>query len=223
MSDPGPSDGRELAPSLFVEAFGGVRGLVDSAVPATVFVLVRLAAHSLTTAVVSALAAGVVLLVVRRRRGESLQQVGSGFFGLVIAVLVAKATGTGKGFFAPGIIVTALSGVAFLASLLAGRPAVGLVLATIDPKYAAWRDHPGLLRACRISTAVWATTFFIRAGVATYIYRMPGDHAGLLLVVINAVKWPLIALAAVVTVTLVRRSGFTTPETAAPPAGESGP
>ncbi|MDP9102278.1 MAG: DUF3159 domain-containing protein [Actinomycetota bacterium] len=205
---PDPESPPELAPSAFVDAFGGVRGLVDSAIPATVFVLVRLASRSLWLAVAAALLSGVVLLAVRVRRGESLQQVGSGFFGLVIAVVVARATGTGKGFFAPGIALTALSGVGFLVSVLVGRPAVGLVLAAFDPAYAGWREHAGLRRACTIATSVWAATFFIRAGVATYVYRMPGDHAGRLLIVINAVKWPLIGLAAVVTVALVRRCGF---------------
>ncbi len=220
MGEPTPSPPvtppRELAPSVFVEAFGGVRGLLDSAVPATVFVLVRLLSGSLGVAVGAALGAGAVLLVLRLLRGQSLAQVGSGFFGLVIAVLVARATGTGKGFFAPGIVITALSGVGFVVSLLVGRAAVGIVLAAVDPKYATWREHAGLRRACTIATAFWALTFFIRAGVATYVYRMKGDHAGLLLVVINAVKWPLIAIAAVLTVALVRRSGFEPPADQAP-------
>ena len=51
----------------------------------------------------------------------------------------------------------------------------------------------------------------MRAGVATYVYRLSGDNDGLLLVVVNAVKWPLIVGAAVLTVVLVRRSGYGRP------------
>ena len=214
MAEPGPerpeAPPQELAPTAMMEALGGVRGLVDSALPATVFVLARLVTGSLTTATVVALVSGLVLAGVRRQRGESLQQVGSGFFGLVIAVLVARATGTGEGFFLPGIITTALSGVAFLASLVLRRPAVGLALAAYDATYAGWREHPGLRRACEIATAFWAVTFFVRAGVAYGVYRMPGDSDGLLLVVVNVVKWPLMALAALLTVVLVKRSGYRT-------------
>ena len=209
MAEPPPQDRRDDLPvSAFADAMGGRRGLLDSALPATVFVLVRLAPDDLTTAVVVALLSGLALLGLRLRRGEPLQQVGSGFFGLVLAVVVARATGKGEGFFLPGILTTAGTGVFFLGSLLLGRPAVGLALAAYDPRYAAWREHPGLRRACSIATAVWAVTFFVRAGVATYVYRLQGDNDGLLLVVVNAVKWPLIVGAALLSVLLVKRSGF---------------
>lgn len=195
------------ATSTFVDVFGGPRGLLESALPATVFVLVRMAADSLLVAGALALLSGVVLLVLRLRRGESLQQVGSGFFGLVIAVLVSRATGTGEGFFLPGIVTTALSGVGFFASLAFRTPAVGLALQAYDPRY-NWRTHEGLRHACTVATAVWGATFLVRAGVATYVYRLDGDNDGLLFVVINVVKWSLIAGAALVTVVLVKRSGF---------------
>ena len=214
---PGPDDrpggepsgpDEELRATALVDAIGGGRGLVDSALPATVFVLVRVLTSQLDVAIVVALVTGLVLLAVRRGRGEPLQQVGSGFFGLVLAVLVARATGTGEGFFLPGILTTAGTGVLFAGSLLWRRPAVGLALEAYDPKYAWWREHPGLRKACTVATAVWAVTFFIRAGVAYGVYRLPGDDDGLLLVVVNVVKWPLIVGAALLTVLLVRRSGF---------------
>ncbi|MDP3712697.1 MAG: DUF3159 domain-containing protein [Mycobacteriales bacterium] len=200
--------------STFAEAIGGTRGVIDSALPATAFVLTRLATDSLNTAIVVALVVGVGLLALRTRRGEPLTQVWSGFFGLVIAVLFARATGTGEGFFIPGIIMTGLTGVGFTVSLLVGRPAVGLVLAAFDEKYAGWRDHPGLFRACQLATAVWTVTFFIRAGVAETVRRGEGDNDGQLFLVINVVKYACIAVAAVVSVVLVRRSGFTAPQPA---------
>lgn len=212
----GPRTSNDLSPTAFSEALGGGRGLLDSALPATVFVLVRIATGSLGTAIAVALATGAVLLAVRLRRGEPLQQVGSGFFGLILAVVVARATGTGKGFFLPGILTTALTGLGFVVSLAVRRPAVGLALAAYDGKYAGWRDHPGLRRACQIATAVWAVTFFVRAGIAYWVYSLPGDRDGLLLVVVNAVKWPLIGGAALLTVLLVKRSGWTAPAVAEP-------
>ena len=199
---------RELSATTFVDALGGGRGLFDSALPATVFVVSRLVTGKLTTAVVVAVVSGLLVMVLRRIRGQSLQQAASGFFGLALAVVVARATGKGEGFFLPGIVLTGVMGVGFVVSLLVGRPAVGAALAAYDPKYAAWRDHPPLLRAVRITTAVWAATFFVRAGVATVVYRRAGDNDGLLLVVINAVKWPLIVGAALLTVRLVRRAGL---------------
>ncbi len=210
MPDPAarPGGPPEVRAGALVDALGGGRGLVDSAVPATVFVLTRIATDSLGTAIAVALASGAALAGLRVSRGQSLQQVGSGFLGLLVAVLVARATGTGEGFFLPGIVLTAAWGVGFVVSLLLGRPAVGLALPLLDPRYAGWQAHPGLLRAARTATAFWAVTFFVRAGVALWVYSFDGDDDGLLLVVTNAVKWPLIGLAALLTVVLVKRSGY---------------
>jgi hypothetical protein len=209
------SERPEVSTQTFVDALGGGRGLFDSALPATVFVVARIVSHSLTTAVVIAVACGLAVIVLRRLRGQSLQQAASGFFGLALAVVVARATGKGEGFFLPGIVITGAMGVGFVVSLLLGRPAVGAALAAYDPKYAGWRDHPPLLRAVRISTLVWAITFFVRAGIATLVYRRSGDNDGLLLVTVNVVKWPLIVGAALLTVRLVRKAGLPPQEASA--------
>jgi uncharacterized membrane protein len=220
VPDPGADgveqpDSREVSTTTFVDALGGGRGLFDSAVPATVFVVARLISGSLGVAIVVAVVSGLLIIVLRRSRGEPLQQAASGFFGLAIAALVAWVTGTAKGFFLPGIVITAGMGVGFVISLFAGRPAVGVALAAYDEKYAGWRDHPPLYRAARICTAVWAITFFIRAGIAAFVYSRHGDNAGLLLLVVNVVKWPLIVGAALLTVRMVRRAGLPEAEAAA--------
>jgi len=205
---PAPAPAKQLSASTFVEVFGGVRGLFDSSLPAAVFVLVRLFAP-LNTAIVAAVVSGLLVVVLRRSRGQSLQQAASGFFTLVLAVVISRSTGTGKGFFLPGILITAGSGLVFLVSLLLRRPAVAVALAAFDPRYAPWRELPALRRACVLSTAAWAASFFLRAGVATAVALSVGDKAGddiVLLVVINVVKWPLIIGSALLTVALVKRA-----------------
>ncbi len=205
---PAPAPAKQLSASTFVEVFGGVRGLFDSSLPAAVFVLVRLFAP-LNTAIVAAVVSGLLVVVLRRSRGQSLQQAASGFFALVLAVVISRSTGTGKGFFLPGILITAGSGLVFLVSLLLRRPAVAVALAAFDPRYAPWRELPALRRACVLSTAAWAASFFLRAGVATAVALSVGDKAGddiVLLVVINVVKWPLIIGSALLTVALVKRA-----------------
>jgi hypothetical protein len=212
-----PEAPREVATASLLEQMGGVRGLLDSALPATVFVLVRLVTEDLTVPIVASAATGLAVVALRRARGQSLQQAFSGFLGLAVAVVFARATGTGEGFFLPGIITTALTGVVFAVSLLVGRPAVGYALTAFDPRYAAWKDFAPLKRAVQLATAFWTVTFFVRSGVAYGVYRRPGDEDGLLLVVVNAVKWPLIVAAVVLTVVLVRRAGL--PEEREQPVG----
>lgn len=199
---------QELSTGTLLSVFGGVKGLLDSSIPATVFIVARIFAD-LNTAVTAAVFSGLLIVAWRKARGESLQQAFSGFFGLLLAVLIVRSTGTGKGFFLPGIVITALSGVAFTVSLLVGRPAIALGLAALDPRYAVWREHPALRRACMLATAVWAASFFIRASVATSVYLAVGDDVSdnvIVYVVINAVKWPLIIGSALYTVALVKRA-----------------
>jgi hypothetical protein len=209
VADQQPAAPKDLTTDTLLGAFGGWKGVLDGSLPATVFVLARFALD-LQASVVAAVVAGVLVVVLRRVQGESPQQAFSGFFGLLVAVLIVRSTGTGKSIFLPGIFITAGSGVLFGLSLLLRQPAVALGLAAADPRYGAWRTHEPLRRACTVATAAWCASFFVRAGVATSVYLLYGDTPGdnlMLLVVINVVKWPLIVGSALLTVGLVRRAG----------------
>ncbi|MCU1601377.1 MAG: hypothetical protein JWO22_2086, partial [Frankiales bacterium] len=173
-----------------------------------VFIVVRLFAD-LNAAVVAAVAAGLLVLAWRRWRGESLQYCVSGFFGLLIAVLIAKLTGSGKGFFYSGIALTGFSGLGFALSNLVRQPAVALVLVAIDTKYEAWKTDPALRRACVLSTWVWAASFLIRCAVATAVALSVGDDAkdnAILFGVIQVERLGLLVAAAAFTVWSVRRA-----------------
>ena len=210
MAEPDRDDVAEDAPlSYFHDVMGGWRGALEGALPATAFVVVRIVTGGMLAPALVAIAVGLGAVALRRHHGSSPLQAWGGFFGLAVAILVARATGKGEGFFLPGIIGTGTLGVVFTLSLLVKRPAVGYALASYDTKYERWREYEPLRRACTIATAVWALTFYVRAGVATWIYRQPGDADGKLLIVINAIKWPLIAGAALITFALVRRAGPT--------------
>ncbi len=199
---------KELSTAALLEVFGGKKGLFDSSVPVGVFILARfIPGVELNGAIVAAVIAGLLIVGLRKSRGESLQQAFGGFFGLLIAVVIARSTGTGKGIFWPGIAVTAFSGLVFGVSLLAKKPMIAVGLTAIDARYKVWPTHAALRRACYIATTVWMVSFFIRASVATVILLSVGDsdRDGLLiLIIINAVKWPLIIGSAVLTVALVR-------------------
>ncbi|MGN6475444.1 MAG: DUF3159 domain-containing protein [Mycobacteriales bacterium] len=207
MAEPDPRD-TDSPPLDFFGAIGGVRGAVDGALPATAFVVTRIVTDGMLVPAVVAVAVGLVIVALRRLHGLSLLQAWGGFFALAIAILVARATGKGEGFFLPGIIGTALAGTGLAISVVIRKPAVGAALASYDVKYARWHEHEPLRRACSVATGVWALTFFVRAGVSTWIYRQPGDASGKLLIVSNLVKWPLIAGAALLTLALVRRAGL---------------
>ena len=201
-----PTD--QLHVKHFLALMGGGKGIFDSSLPAVVFILVRFLSD-LNTGVIAAVAAGLVVVGYRRLRGESLQYCLSGFLGLLVAVAVTKATGTGKGFFLPGIVLTGVSGLAFALSNLVKQPAVALALVAIDAKYEVWKTDPGLRRACVQSTWVWSASFLIRATVASVVALTVGDDAkdnAILFGVIQVEKYVLLLGAALFTVWAVRRA-----------------
>lgn len=199
----------ELSTKSLLTVFGGAKGLFDSSVPILVFVIARFFVDTLNPAIYAAVAAGLLIVVIRKAKGDSLQQAFSGFFGLLIAVLIARATGDGKAIFWPGVVITGGTGVVFLVSLLIGKPMIAVGLSALDPRYAVWRTHDKLRRACFISTAAWTASFFIRAAVATTVLLAVSDSDRdnlIVLIVINAVKWPLIVGSALLTVALVKKA-----------------
>jgi hypothetical protein len=196
----------ELSTAALLEVFGGVRGLFDSSVPVFVFVLANFFL-SLNGAIAAAVASGLLVVALRRVRGESMQQAFGGFFGLLIAVVIVRVTGSGKGIFWWGLGMTALTGVAFLVSLLVRKPLIAVGLAAMDPRYKVWPTHAALRKACFVATAAWTVSFFIRAAVGTTVLLTVGDSARdslAVLIVINAVKWPLIVGSALLTIALVK-------------------
>jgi hypothetical protein len=141
---------------------------------------------------------------VRLFRKETLQQAIAGFFGVALAAFVAARTGSASGFFLPGILYQGLLAVLSVVSLVVGRPYVGYVLATVDPKYAHWRESRRLRRAMAVATVLWGLIFLVRAIVQGLLYV--SDHVGWLATAKIAMGWPLFAAGLAVTYWLARRA-----------------
>jgi hypothetical protein len=193
--------------TALAEAIGGPRGLVDTGLPAIVFVVAN-ALGGLTPAILSAVGVGLVLVVVRLYRKETLQQAIAGFFGLAIAAFFAWRTGEASGFFLPGIIYQVLLAVVAVISLVVGRPYVGYVLAALDPKYTHWRSSRPLRRAMSVATVLWGGIFAARAVVQGFLYL--NDRVGWLATAKIVMGWPLFAIGLAITYWLARRAA---PET----------
>ncbi|HET7529987.1 MAG TPA: DUF3159 domain-containing protein [Mycobacteriales bacterium] len=151
------------------EMIGGRRGVIDASVPGVALVIVDTFA-SLAGAIVVALAAAAVLAVVRAVRREPLRQAAMGLLGLAGAAALAAFTGEAKRYFLPGILINAGYAVLAVASIAAGRPALGYVAAMLDRGYSHWRAHPPLRRAAAMATGMWAAVFALRAIVQGYLY-----------------------------------------------------
>jgi hypothetical protein len=201
---------KPVGPAL-VESLGGKRGLIDSGLPAVVFVFVNavvdaFAARStaLNVAIGAAVLCGLSVIVLRLRRKETVQQAVSGFLGLAIAVFFAARSGEARDFFKPGIYINMAYGAVFLGSVLVRRPLVGAIYSAIDGLGSTWRQDRRLLRVFSVATLGWAAVFGLRAVVQTLLYN--ADRPDLLAVSRLLLGWPLTIGAVALTVAFVRRS-----------------
>lgn len=203
--------GEPAAKPALVEALGGKRGLIDSGLPAVVFVFVNSVVQAfseretaLNAALVAAVVTGLAVVLLRLVRKETLQQAISGFLGLAIAVYFARRSGEARGFFLPGIFINVAYGTAFLASALIGRPIVGAIYAAVDGLDRRWREDARLRRVFAYASIGWALVFGSRAAVQGTLYLM--DRPGLLAVARLLMGWPLTIAAVALTVAYVKRA-----------------
>lgn len=189
-------------PTMLADAIGGVRGVIDSGAPALVFVLVN-AVVSLRAAIIVAVGAGLFICIARLIRREPMQQAIYGFLGVALAAYLAHRTGSARAFFLPGILLNALYGAAGLVSIVVGYPIGGYAFAAFDERYARWRQQPATRRVAVQVTLAWTAVFALRVLVQGLLYLQ--GSPGWLAVAKIAMGWPLAALAAGLTLQLLRR------------------
>lgn len=129
---------REKYRSQVLSSIGGWTGMAITAVPTVVFVAVD-AWRGLRWGVVAAIGVAVLFGLYRLVRRQSLQQAASGVGGVVIAAVIAGATGHARDYFLWGILTSFAYGLAFVVSMLVRRPLVGLLWEFLDP---IARHHP---------------------------------------------------------------------------------
>jgi hypothetical protein len=209
--DPDAVSGKPPAKPALIEALGGKRGLIDSGLPAVVFVFVNSVVEALAdreaalrAALVSAVVVGLVVVVLRVVRKEPLQQALSGFFALAIAVFFAARSGEARDFFLPGIFINIGYAALFVGSAVIGRPLVGAIYSAVEGLGTRWRDERLLRRAFTVATVGWSLVFVSRAVVQTIFYNL--DRTGWLATSKLLMGWPLTILAVAATVAYVKRA-----------------
>jgi hypothetical protein len=128
---------------LVLEQLGGWRGMVDASLPTVAFIVAN-SIGGLTVGIWAAVAAALLVFLLRLVRRESIQQAISGLFAVAVAVVIAARTGEARDFFVLGIVRNAGIGVVLLGSLLFRWPLVGVVAEFLAP------SHLGTMAAHRL-------------------------------------------------------------------------
>jgi Protein of unknown function (DUF3159) len=206
-----PSFSEQLA-----EQLGGVRGLVESSIPVTVFVVVNIVS-TLRPALIASVGTAVAMAVFRLSRRQSVRHAVNGLFGILVGAAIAWRTGQAKDFYLPGIVLGLGYAVAMLASVAARRPLVGWIWSIVlGGGSTHWREEPRLLRTFSWLTVLWAGIYAVKVVIQTGLYLTNQVHA--LGVARLALGYPPYALLLAVTVWAVRRATHDGPAEAVEPA-----
>jgi hypothetical protein len=193
-----PSFSEQLA-----EQLGGWRGLMESSIPVTVFVVANIV-WELRPAIIVAVAAGLLIAVFRLSRRQSVRHAVNGLFGIMLGAFIAWRSGDARDFYLPGILISAGYAVALLASVALRRPLVGWIWSVVlDGGRTRWRDDHALLRAFGWLTVLWALIYVIKVAIQGGLYLANEDDW--LGIARLALGWPPYALLLAVTVWSVRR------------------
>lgn len=187
---------------LLDKAIGGWRGLIDSALPSMLFILIFVFQKNLNNALVASLAIGGVLLVIRLFERKSLTQVFSGFIGLTISVFLTWRTKDASNFFLTGIVTNGIYGFFLLISVLIRKPLIGYLVGSLVGDTSGWLKHPLLVRAYTTVTWLWVAVFSLRLLVQIPLYL--NDNIALLGTVKIFMGWPLYLFAVWLTYQIVQ-------------------
>ena len=183
----------------------GPGAFLDAGLPLALFTVVYTAfGRNLTLSLWVAVGSGLVLAVIRLLRRDPLQNVLAGFFGVGIAAFLAARTGRAEDVFLPGLLINVGYGLAFLISVLARWPLLGVFVGLVSGQGMSWRNDPGLLRAYTRASLLWASMFAVRLAVQVPLYLAGDEQLGWLAGARLVMSWPLFLLVAYASWLIVR-------------------
>ncbi|MGC5015494.1 DUF3159 domain-containing protein [Streptosporangium sp. DT93] len=187
--------------SQLAKAFGGIRGVVEAAVPTIAFTGTWIATSTLKTSLIVSVGTAVLLLAVRLVQRSTPQFVINSLIGIGIGAFFASRSGQAEDVFLPGILYNAGYSVAMLLSIVTRWPLVGFMIGSVTGDPTAWRADPAVVKLCTKLTWLLMLPCVIRVAVQLPVYLIGGDRAVVELGILKIVMgWPLqiAALAAMV-------------------------
>ncbi|MEU6600885.1 DUF3159 domain-containing protein [Streptomyces flaveolus] len=164
-------DARAVTEAALFEAFGGVRGMVETVLPGLIFVAIFTVNKNLHMAAIAALALSLILVVVRLAMKDTVKHAFSGVFGVAFGVVFAMFTGNAKNFYLPGMLYTLGMALAYIVTTLAGVPLMGLILGPIFKENLSWRTrNPGRKKAYTKASWAWGLILLAKCAILFPLY-----------------------------------------------------
>ncbi|MBY8878728.1 DUF3159 domain-containing protein [Actinacidiphila acidipaludis] len=165
------AEARAVTEAALFQAFGGVRGMVETTVPGLVFVAIYTVNRDITSSAIAALALSVLMGVTRLVQRDTLKHAFSGVFGVAFGAVFAMMSGNAKNFYLPGMLYTLGLAVAYIVSAMAGWPLLGLILGPIFKENLSWKKrNPGRLRAYTKASWAWGLILLAKSAILFPLY-----------------------------------------------------
>ena len=174
MSYQGHNDDKDKV----ISALGGKRGLIDSGLPALVFLIVfNISGKDVNTSIYSAVALSIILTALRLVKRETIQHAFSGLVGVAICALFSKRSGNAADFYLPGLYINIGYGLLYAIANLVKWPILGVMLGPILGENFMWRKDPARLAAYIKAGWLWVGMFLIRVVVQYPLYKSGNINA----------------------------------------------
>jgi hypothetical protein len=172
-----------------LDALGGKKGLLDSGLPAVLFLIIFNISDDLQVALYGAIGTSIVLTIIRLAMNDTIQHVISGLIGVLFCAYLANRSGNASDFYIPKLLTNLAYGSAYLIANLAGWPIIGVILGPLLGENFLWRKNPQRKRAYMRAGWLWVAMFFGRIAVQYPIYK--SGNVNLLGTVNLAMGYPL--------------------------------
>ena len=172
-----------------LKALGGKKGLIDSGLPAVIFLVTFNVRNDLREAIVAALGLSICLAIFRLVKKDTIQHSISGILGVLICAYFANRSGNASDFYIPKLLTNLAYGTAYLVANLVGWPLMGIVLGPLLGENFEWRKNPERKKVYTRASWIWVAMFFSRIAVQYPIYR--SGNVNLLGTVNLAMGYPL--------------------------------
>ena len=172
-----------------LDALGGKKGLLDSGLPAVLFLIIFNISDDLQVSLYGAIGTSIVLTIIRLAMKDTIQHVISGLIGVLFCAYLANRSGNASDFYIPKLLTNLAYGSAYLIANLAGWPIIGVILGPLLGENFLWRKNPQRKRAYMRAGWLWVAMFFGRIAVQYPIYK--SGNVNLLGTVNLAMGYPL--------------------------------
>ena len=189
MPEPTVETVEELVRRQLSAAFGGLRGVAESAVPSLAFLISYLVTDELKRSIIIAVAVAVALLVVRLVQRSTPQFVLNSLLVIGIGALFASRSGEARDVFLPGILYNGGYAVVLIGTILVGWPVVGFLVGSLSGDATSWHRDRALVKLCSRLTWLLAVPCLLRVLVQYPLYA--ADEVGLLGTSKIVMGWPL--------------------------------